>query len=236
MVRIVIVVVILLALVSAPAHAWAANEYYDRALKSSTAMSQIKYLSKALALDPGLAAAYAKRGLIYYFQERYEQMVEDYQSYTRLAPWDADGHRMLGMGYLRKGMYRQAVSSFNQALAEDPRLVSALTYRAEANRLSGKEEAAILDATRAIETGGDPRTIADAYVTRAKVYREMGRQEESLADVRASLQVDPRYVFYRYIAGYASLEAVRRMGMFAIIALAFVAIFKVRITPPKKGL
>jgi tetratricopeptide (TPR) repeat protein len=224
----------LLGVVTAPAYAQDANEYLKLALKSDSATTQIEYFTKALALNPKLAIAYAKRGMLYYFQERYDRVIEDYENYARLAPGDADGYRMLGMGYLRKGRLQEAIASFDKALEVQPRLLTAITYRAEAERLSGNDERAIVDSTQAVELRGDPRVIADAYVTRAKVYRKLGREELSRADVQASLQIDPRYVFYRALVSYANPEDVRRMGLGIIIALAFVAIFRLTIAPPKK--
>jgi tetratricopeptide (TPR) repeat protein len=232
--RLLICLMTLLGVVTAPAYARDANEYLQLALKSSSDTTQIEDFTKALELNPKLAVAYAKRGMLYYFQERYDRVIEDYENYARLVPGDADGYRMLGMGYLRKGRLQEAISSFNKALQVQPRLLTAITYRAEAERLSGNDEGAIVDSTKAVELRGDPRVIADAYVTRAKVYRKLGRDELAQADVQASLQIDPRYVFYRALVSYANPEDVRRMGLVTIIALAFVAIFRVSIAPPKK--
>jgi hypothetical protein len=76
--------------------------------------------------------------------------------------------------------------------------------------------------------------VADAYITRAKVYREIGRQEQAVADIRAALQMDPRTWFYRYVSGYANLEEIRGAGLIAIIVLVAVLIFKFRLRAPNK--
>jgi tetratricopeptide (TPR) repeat protein len=232
--RLFICLITLLGVVTTPTYAQNANAYLKLALKSDSATTQIEYLNKALALNPRLAVAYARRGMLYYFQERYDLVIEDYENYARLAPRDADGYRMLGMGYLRKGRLQEAIASFNKALQVQPRLLTAITYRAEAERLSGNDQGAIVDSTKAVELRGDPRVVADAYVTRAKVYRKLGRNDLARADVQASLQIDPRYVFYRALVSYANPEDVRRMGLVTIIALAFVVIFRVTIAPPKR--
>ena len=216
------------------AHAKDAGEYFRLALKSSTANKKIEYLSKALELDPNLASAYEKRGMLYYFQEKYDHVIEDFENYTRLAPDDAEGYRMLGMGYLYNGSYEAAIATFTHAFMVDPSLISALCYRAEAYRRGGKNEEALRDSTKVILLGKEARVVADAYITRAKVFGKIGQKKQAVADIRASLQIDPRTWFYRYVSGYASLEEIRGAGTIAILVLAFVLIFKLRMKVPNK--
>ncbi len=208
--------------------------YFDLASKSSSANKKIEYYSKALELDPNLTSAYAKRGLLYYFQGKYQKVIDDFENYTRLQPDDGEGYRMLGMGYLYSGTYDAAIATFSQALKIDPNLISALCYRGEAYRRSGQNEKAISDSTEAIQLAKDPRILADAYITRAKVYRELGLQDKAFADVRAALLKDPRTYFYRHISAYASLEEMRTAGMIGIIVLALVLIFGLKFKAPKK--
>ncbi|MGD8313603.1 MAG: tetratricopeptide repeat protein [Syntrophobacterales bacterium] len=221
-------------LVALPAHAEDANEYFKQAMRSSRANEKIEYLSKALELDPNLADAYEKRGMLYYYQEKYDKVIQDFENYTRLVPDDIEGFRMLAMGYLYYGTYDAAIATFTQALKLDPQLVSALSYRAEAYRRSGNGAEAVRQATKVIQRGGDPRVVADAYITRAKVYREIGQQEQAVADVRAALQIDPRTWFYRYVSDYANLEDIRGAGLVAILVIVAVLIFKFRLRAPNK--
>ena len=232
--RLSICLLTLLWVASSIAHAEHSGEYFELALKSSTANKRIEYFSRALELDPNLASAYEKRGMLYYYQEKYDHVVEDFENYTRLAPDDAEGYRMLGMGYLYSGSYNSAIATFTHALKVDPRLFSALCYRAEAYRRSGKDEEALRDSTRVIQLGKEARLVADAYITRAKVFEKIGQQQQAVADIKASLQIDPRTWFYRYVSGYASLEEIRGVGLIAILVLAFVLIFKLRIKGPNK--
>ena len=232
--RLSICLLTLLWLAANLAHAEDAEEYLKLARKSSTTNKKIGYLSKALELDPNLASAYENRGMLYYFQEKYDHVIEDFENYTRLAPDDAEGYRMLGMGYLYNGSYDSAIATFTHALMVDPNLISALCYRAEAYRRSGKNEEALRDSTKVIRLGKEARVVADAYITRAKVFEKIGQKEQAVADIRASLQIDPRTWFYRYVSGYASLEEIRGAGLIAILVLAFVLIFKLRMKVPNK--
>lgn len=232
--KLLICLLILLWLPTSAVLAKNAKVYFDLASKSSTAKKKIEYFSRALELDPDLASAYAKRGMLYYFQGKYQKVIEDFENYTRLQPDNGEGYRMLGMGYLYMGSYDAAIATFGYALKIDPDLISALCYRAEAYRRSGQNEKAISDSTEAIQLAREPRVLADAYITRAKVYRELGLQEEAFADIRAALLKDPRTYFYRYVSSYASLEEMRGAGLIGIIVLAFVLVFKLRFKAPKK--
>jgi tetratricopeptide (TPR) repeat protein len=233
--RPVIWAVALLVLAAVPAHGEEAMDYFNRGLKSSLATRQITYFSKALELDPKLAAAYEKRGMIYYYQGKYDKVIQDFQAYVELAPEQISGYRLLGLGYLNKGLYEPAVVNFTRAIKLDPQYGAAYAGRAEAYVRSGRLAEAMSDATRAISLKGNPQSEADAYRTRAKVYREMGRMDLAVADLRAAWGVDPRWsVWSRYFFRYASPEELRGAGLVGIIVIVFVLIFGLTLKPPEK--
>jgi hypothetical protein len=93
---------------------------------------------------------------------------------------------------------------------------------------------AVRDSTTAIDLRGDERTTAIAYKTRAKALLELGYEEESDADFNKSVELDPRYVLIRYLAGTSSLEGVQRMGLMIIIAICLVGIFQLTMRAPRK--
>ncbi|MGD8987657.1 MAG: tetratricopeptide repeat protein [Syntrophobacterales bacterium] len=227
-------VLTLILLLVNPVYGDDANDYVKLALESSTAKKKIQHLSKAIELDSNLASAYEKRGMLYYFQEKYDKVIQDFESYTRLRPEDAEGYRMLGMSYLYNESYDAAIANFTHALKVDPNLIKALCYRAEAYRLSGKDEAAVRDSTEVIQRGKEGRVVADAYITRAKVFRKIGHQKQAVADIRAALLVDPRTWFYRYVSNYASLEDMQGAGLIVLLVIAFVLIFKLKMKLPDK--
>jgi tetratricopeptide (TPR) repeat protein len=212
-----------------------ATDYFNLGIKSTVTRTKIKYFSKALELAPNLTEAYEKRGMLYFFQGQFDNVILDFQAYIRLAPPKAEAYRMLGIGYLNSGFYERAIERFTRAIEMESELASAYANRAEAYRLSGKYEETILDSTKAIELGGAPRNIADAYRTRAKAFRKTGRNELSAADIRSSWQIDPRYAYYfRALYGYASPEGMRKAGLIGIIGIAFLLIFSMKLKPPEK--
>ncbi|MEJ2234899.1 MAG: tetratricopeptide repeat protein [Syntrophobacterales bacterium] len=233
--RIAIYCVTLLFLYTLPVHADEAMDYYNQGLKGSITRKKIEFFTKALQLDPKLAAAYEQRGLLYYFQGKYDKVIQDYQTYLDLAPEKAGAYRMLGLGYLKIGDYAPAIAHFSRAIELEPQHPAGYAYRAEANLLSGKDEEAIQDSTAAVELRGDTRAKSEAYKTRARVYRKMGLMDLAYADTRSAWESDPRWSFWsRYWYKYASLEELRGAGLVGIIVLAFVLVFGLKLKPPNK--
>ena len=139
-------------------------DYFTLGLQSSTTNKKIEYFTKALELNPNLAAAYEKRGLLYFFKEEYDKVIQDFRTYINLAPAKAEAFRMLGMGYLKSGLYQSAINSFNRALQMEPDLPTAYAGRAEAYLLTGNYDQAIEDSTKAIQLGGDEPFPSDDLV------------------------------------------------------------------------
>jgi tetratricopeptide (TPR) repeat protein len=236
MTKISIFLVAFLLLCVTAVHGENAMYYYDLGVKGSMTRRKIEYFTKALELDPNLAAAYEKRGLLHYFQGKYDRVIQDYHRYLDLEPAKAEAYWMLGMGYLKSENYEPAIYNFSRAIAMEPDNLKPYAYRAEAYRLTGKNEQAFLDANKAIELRGDLRAKADAYRTRANLYWKIERNQLAATDIRASYRIDPRVPrWWRYFLNYASPEELRTIAPFFIIALVFALIFGLKIKPPRKG-
>ncbi|MGD8530847.1 MAG: tetratricopeptide repeat protein [Syntrophobacterales bacterium] len=216
---------------------WAQNAmyFYNRGLESSMVNRRIHYFSKALQLNPNLVEAYEKRAIHYYFQQRFDNAIQDYTKVIELKPTGAEAYRMLGLAQLKKGDLDGAIDNFDRAIQLDPRPASSYGYRGEAYRLKGLPQEAMRDSTKAIQLRGDARTTARAYRTRAKIYHELGEYELSDADFRRYVELDPRFYLFRYFANTASLEAIHRIGLIGIIAITFLTIFKVALPAPRKS-
>jgi tetratricopeptide (TPR) repeat protein len=211
-----------------------ALEYFDLGLKTSMAYKKTNYFSKAIELNPRLASAYEERGLNYYFQGKYNEVIEDFTNYIRLVPNKADAYKMLGIAYLKINNYEKAIVNFDKALELEPEIKGVLGYRAEAFRMMGRLDEAVDDSGRAIAMEGNLRILSDAYRTRAKAYLELGQDVLANADLKRAAEIDPRYFFYRYVSGYADLEDMRKAGLFGMIGISFVFIFGLKLKPPKK--
>jgi tetratricopeptide (TPR) repeat protein len=233
--RKIICFLIFFMLSALPVHGENAMDYFNLGLNSNLTPTKIKYFSKALELDPNMEKAYEKRGMLYFFQEKFDHVIQDFQAYIRLAPPKAEAYRMLGMGYLKSGFYEQAIDRFNRAIEMEPELIGAYAYRAEAYRLSDKYEESIHDSTMAIALIGDGRTKSDAYRTRAKAFREIGRNDLAIADVNAAWDIDPRVpLWWRYFLKSFNPEEMRNIAPFLIIGICIVLIFGLKFKPPEK--
>ena len=239
--KIYISVIVLLMTISWPTQALkvyafegSAMDYFNMGMKTSLAYKKIRYFTKALELNPRFAPAYEERGLNYYFQEKYDKVVQDFTHYIHLVPNKADAFRMLGMGYLKIGNYPKAIINFDKAVKLKSETADVLSYRAEAFRLNGQPKEAIKDAGRAIALESDERILSDAYRTRGKAYQALGQEKLATADFNKAMDIDPRYILYRYISSYANLEDMRKAGLIGMIGMAFIYIFGLKLKPPKK--
>ena len=226
-----------------PASGKNAMDYYSLGLSSTQTTTKIKYFSKALELDPMLADAYEKRGTLYFFQEKFDHVIQDFQAYIRLTPQKAEAFRMLGMGYLKRGFYERAIDKFNRAIEIKPDLESAYAYRAEAYRIKGMIEKAMSDSNKAIQLGDNWHSTAKAYKTLSKIYGKLGRNDLSEVNFSNYIALDPNTenypplhvpLIFNYPSDSNSLKAVGRMGLIGIILLAIVAIFKLKLPAPRK--
>jgi len=211
-----------------------AVDFYNRGLRSSLANTRIDYFTKALQLNPDLVEAYEKRAIHYYYQWKFDKALQDYTNVIKLKPQATQAYLMRGLAYLKKGELVGAVADLSSAIELDPQMARAYGHRAEAYRLQGMADKALDDSTRAIHLRADGRTTASAYQTRAKAHQQLGHLDLSEADFNKSFELDPRYAIYRYLASSASLEEVRQMGLFGIIALIAVGIFQLSLRAPRK--
>lgn len=229
--RIPIYFLLLAGLVTVHAQDMDAMKYFNLGISSTNTPIKIEYFTVALQLNPGLEAAYEKRGLLYYFQEKYDKVIQDFERYVKLVPTKPDGYHMLGVGYLKNGIYNSAIFNFTRALKMDPHLSTAYSNRAEAYRLSGNFKSAISDATKAIGLGGNLQTISDAYRTRAKAYLEIKKTIEAYADIKQALDLDPRMQWF--LNKKTSINPLFIMGLFILNAMVWFFVFEQKLTPPR---
>ena len=220
----------------ANAHGMDAMAYFNLGLKSTMTNKKINYFSQAIELNPSLAEAYEKRGMLYYFQEKYELMIQDFQRFIEFVPTKASALRILGIGYLKTGLYAKAISCFTRAIELEPEFVGAYSSRAEAYRFIGKYDQSIRDSTTAIRMGGDQLTMSEAYRNRYKAYWNLGQADKAYADLGNAWRLDPRVwqIWRKNSGGFNNLGYMRKMGLIYLIGIAAGLIFKLKLKPPEK--
>ena len=237
-------VIVCFLIVACAAWGQDAAHFYNLGKTSSLTYKKIHYYTKALELNPKLLAAYEKRGMLYYFQENYNQMIQDFLRVTELEPFSSEGYLWLGLAYMKKGKLDKALDNLNRAIKIAPQLAAAYNYRSETYRLKAMPEEAIRDANLAINLGGSKNIIGMAYTTRAKAYKELGRNKLADADFKIASKLDPEYYIYphfstvEFLANLTNedgqLKHVSRMGTAVLIAILFLIIFKLSFRPPTK--
>lgn len=244
--KVLVAIVALMLFINSPAWGQDAMYFYNLGLESSMANRKIHYFTKALELNPSLSVAYEKRGLLYYFQEKYPEMLNDFEKVTELEPLKSEAHLMLGLAHMKQRSFEEALASLTRAIELDPQLAGAYSHRAETYRLKGMVDEAIQDSTRAIKLGGTEQERGKAHTTRAKAYMQLGRSELADADLKKALKYDLSFFFYLHPTStdflasfvtdpnYVDSAGIRKVGLFGIIALLFVLIFKLALPSPNK--
>lgn len=234
--KMAICVFIILLSIMAKAHGMDAMGYFELGLKSTMTGRKINYFSKALELNPLLTEAYEKRGMLYYFQEKYDLMIKDFKRFMELDDPKAKDFRMLGIGYLRTGFYAEAISCFTSAIELAPDFADAYCSRSEVYRLVGKYDQAIHDSTTAIRIGADPLILSEAYRNRYKIYWKIGESDKAYEDLRNAWKIDPRVwqIWRQEGGGFNYPGYMRKMGLIYLIGIAAGLIFKLKLKPPEK--
>ncbi|MGD8372584.1 MAG: tetratricopeptide repeat protein, partial [Syntrophobacterales bacterium] len=204
----------------------AIHYYYQRKYDKA-----INDYSKLIELEPLEADAHRMRGMTYLRKQKggwIKAEIDSLRSYFSKQGLPRSGE-----------LLEKAIEDFSQAIELDPKLASAYSYRAETYRLMGMTKEALRDSKVAINLGGDSLSIASAHATRAKIYGQRGQRELSEAEFNRAMELNPRfYVFGFFVLRYSdnmpSLDAVQRVGLLGIIAVAFVLIFRVTLRAPRK--
>ena len=230
-----------------PARGEGAIDFYKLGLESSSFNQKIHYFTKAVELNPRLAIALKKRGMIYYFQEKYRKMLLDFRRYTALTPSDPEGYGMIGLAQLKLGNFTEAITELSRAIDMDPSFASAYLHRSEAYYHEGLFERAVEDSTKAISLCKDQSTIGKAYTVRSKAYRQLGQEDLADKDFNKAYLLDPANYSYRYftitnyLASFASdsnyipFKDIRWLGLVGVIVLLLVLIFRLALPTPRKN-
>jgi tetratricopeptide (TPR) repeat protein len=97
-----------------------------------------------------------------------------------------------GYAHYREGRRAEALESFRQALAHDPRRVLTRVDVGEILRQQGRGDEALVHLRMAIEMEGEPtRLSAQAYNIAGNVLSERGSFLESLEEYDSSIRIDP---------------------------------------------
>ena len=153
----------------------------------------LKAYEKACELAPGKAdyligAGYACRQL-----GKYDSAIEWYAAYVEKRPKDAIGHRLMAEVYVLKKTYTKALESARRAVSPDvkstegERTQSLMLLSRLYKELDLSDEA-LREANAAVKLSPG---LGEAYLLRAELLLEAGREKEALADLDRAVELNP---------------------------------------------
>ncbi|MEV6169338.1 tetratricopeptide repeat protein [Streptomyces sp. NPDC051954] len=143
---------------------------------------------RALALDPGLAAAYHGRGYARAQEGDYAAAVADLSRADELAPGKATTLMLRGEYQRLLGDYEASVRDLDQAIGIHGTRAFAWASRGAAKHSLGELDAAAADLDRALEL--DPEYVW-AWVRRARVRRSRRDHARRLSDLDRAVALSP---------------------------------------------
>ncbi len=160
----------------------------------------VEALSRAVAKDPGHAAAYTSLGVAFHRLDEDERALASYEAALRMDPGDADAHYFRANILYHTGNTREAIAGYTLAIGLDPELIEAHQRPNPQDRLTDYIEAPagmyriarpaqrILQLNKLIDAS--PRQ-AELFKERAAHYYRLWNYEQAIADYSSSLAIQP---------------------------------------------
>ena len=157
---------------------------------------------KALELDPRYAGAYAGLGWTYFedwfFQwntDRTQSLERAFEMAQRAVALDdslPEPHRTLGLVYVWKKQYDQAIAEAQRAITLDPNFANGYVGLGTILVFAGQPEEGVRLIEKAMRL--NPRYPIDYLMNLGFAYRVAGRYEEALAPLKKVLAHSPNFV------------------------------------------
>ncbi|MGQ0677710.1 MAG: tetratricopeptide repeat protein, partial [Rhodospirillales bacterium] len=145
---------------------------------------------RAVALDPGHAAAWNNRGVVLKALGRLDQAVESYDRALAAKPDFAEAAANRGLAFRSRGSGADALASYDEALAHRPSYADAWIGRGIALHDLNRLDDALASFDKAINIDSGQ---AEAWSSRGNVLADLGRIGEALASFERALAADPEY-------------------------------------------
>lgn len=131
------------------------------------------FASHALRLDSVSPFVNGNLGSILYFTHQFDQLMAHAKKMLEMDPASASGHTWLGLAYLQKRQYDQAISELQQAV--DPQSGEGLSYLGYAYALAGRKN----DALRVLADQQGIRRAYSAPIRVARIYIGLGDKDQA---------------------------------------------------------
>lgn len=125
------------------------------------------------------------RAICYMSVSDFDSAAKDFTSCIRASINSDDSLFNRALSYLQGGEYEKAITDFTKCIKNGNDADEATFYRHYAYRYFNQPRNAIKDLTTCIQNGFNTATC---YYERAQINRELGKEDEYLADLKASLE------------------------------------------------
>jgi protein O-GlcNAc transferase len=167
------------------------------AVQTGRPQRAIALIDRAIAINPGFAAAHANRAKTLNDLARREEALAACLVALSCDPQCLGAHINQGNALDGLGRSEEAVASYDRALQLDPNACEALADRANALQRLGRHSEAVADYSRAI---GLNSNHCAAYVGRGVALQALKRPGQALADFQSGLRINPDHA-----EGYSNL-------------------------------
>ena len=142
-------------------------------------------------LNSKYAEAYNKRGVAYYYLQKYDLAIADYTKAVELDPKFAWAYHNRGLAYYYLQKYNLAIADYTKAIELDPKFAWAYhNNRGNAYYDLKKYELAIADYNKAIALD---QNDAMAYNNRGLAYSDLKKYDLAIADYNKAIELDQNY-------------------------------------------
>ncbi len=203
-----------LSLLLAMADTWAGSEEASernnlgvQLLRQGRAEEAIVEFHKAVALDPGFAAARLNLAYVYDGKGQIEEAIAEYLKAVEIEPQNLFAYNNLGVLYSKKGLYDDAFRVFEKVLQIDPANANALKNLQTAKRnktILQEREEQIARARQEVEA--NPNSPAALYRL-ARLYAFHGKKDEAIEWLTKTLKLG--YNDFDYLKADPALKELR---------------------------
>jgi tetratricopeptide (TPR) repeat protein len=196
-----------------------ADAHYLRSLLIESSAEAIVQLDRALALDPGHAAALLARAQRHVDLKDFPAALLDGERLAAIRPRSAQGRRVIAWVHYNLHDPERALAEYERAIELDPGDPLTYLWRAWVHKSpttyrhidgllpsTGKTAEAIADLTRAIEIDPD---YAVYHRERADAHYRLGQYENAIGDALRAIELDPNDLAAYNTWGYACLFSER---------------------------
>jgi tetratricopeptide (TPR) repeat protein len=165
-----------------------AQEYWDHRIASyGNPTKALKYLDRAIQLNPQKIEAYTGRGIAYQRLGKFDLAIENFNQAIKLE-LSGENYRGRGSCYLQFRQYDKALADYNTMIKLSPNELGYYVIRAGLYALIGEFRLAILDYNFIIDR--EPYNF-DNYVCRGYQYYELGEYQKAIEDYDKALELQP---------------------------------------------